>query len=315
MSFTPVATESVSEEYRAELVRVRQTRALSEEMGEFRTYLVEQGVAEEVVKVLIGLLSAEEGARPEDGRAFLKAYFDTKQLDPFVAATPKVDIEELIETNESLRAEHERLSSDVFELEQIWQGLQLDKWAAQLDALARAYKVAGGEEDGESDGTFDAQALLAAAQAAALAAAAEARLPAPELEGLPLPPGAAPPEPLACSFGTLQEWALAEFAEAAPGQAQAEWGPSSLEVFVRALLPSFYAKADYADGGGDAGAGAAGAIAGQPAKPNAAVLAAEAEAAAMRAVRLVERARAAAAEVAGSGAAEGSGELDGGAAE
>jgi len=163
MSFTAVTTEDISEEYRAELVRVQQTRTLSEEAGEFRSYLVQQGVVEEVVKVLLGLLAADEGARPDNGRAFLNAYFDTKQLDPFVAASPKIDIDQLLELNESLRAEHEQLQSDVRELSDIWTGLQLDKWGPQLRALARAF----GGKDGDETTPFDAQALLSAAQTAA----------------------------------------------------------------------------------------------------------------------------------------------------
>ncbi|KAJ1636328.1 hypothetical protein T492DRAFT_960161 [Pavlovales sp. CCMP2436] len=48
MSFTPVTAAEISEEFRAELGRVQQTRALSEDAAEFRSYLVQQGVAEEV---------------------------------------------------------------------------------------------------------------------------------------------------------------------------------------------------------------------------------------------------------------------------
>ncbi|KAG8461225.1 hypothetical protein KFE25_002414 [Diacronema lutheri] len=296
MSFTAVTTEDISEEYRAELVRVQQTRTLSEEAGEFRSYLVQQGVVEEVVKVLLGLLAADEGARPDNGRAFLNAYFDTKQLDPFVAASPKIDIDQLLELNESLRAEHEQLQSDVRELSDIWTGLQLDKWGPQLRALARAF----GGKDGDETTPFDAQALLSAAQTAALAAAAAADLPAPAFKGVPLPQDAPSPEPVECPAKVLHAWAISEFVDVPPGKPG--WGPSSLEVFVRAVLPDFFAPdGGAAEGAGD-GKGPSGVAHAAGAQPNAAVFAAETEAAAMRAARLLARARAA------SGKAESEGE-------
>lgn len=261
-----------SEEYGRELGRVRQAQTLSEEAGEFRAYLVRQGVAEEVAKVVIGLLDADEAARPEDGRGFLKAYFDTKALDPFLAAPPRVDVDQLLDENERLRAEHEQLSAELLELGGMWRGLQLDRWEPCLRALAEAH---GG---GAEAGSHDAHALLAAAQDAALAAAAAAGLPAPP--GLARPPrteGVPTPERLACSPQTLREWALEEFDSRA---GQPAWAPGSIEVFMRALLPAFFAEAG-GDGGGTAP---------QEQPPSAAVLAAEAEGAAVRAARLARRA-------------------------
>lgn len=272
MSFSPVTADSISEEYRAELVRVQQTRTLSEEAGEFRTYLVQQGVVEEAVKVLLGLLDADEESRPENGRAFLKAYFDTKQLDPFIASRPTVDVDQLLELNEQLHAQHDQLESDVRELTAMWRQLQVDQWGPVTEQLSAAFPSPNA---GPARGDLDVRALLTAATALANERAAAAGLQAPVIGGArPQPPPLAAAGTLVvCSVRTLQEWALEEFANAKPGSI------GSFEAFVRTLMQSQQGDAAGSNG-----------LPGSSAVPS--VAAAEAEAAASRAVRLVMAAQA-----------------------
>jgi hypothetical protein len=229
--------EAISEEYRAELLRVQQTRALSEEAGEFRAYLVSQGVVEETVKVLLGLLRAESAARPFDGRSFLKAYFDAKALDPFLAMAPPVDVEALLDTNEALRERNVQLADDVVGLTNLYHELQVQRWAPLLAAVLQAAREAAGaagaegaEGGAEESNTFDMTPLLALARANAKERALAAGVARPESSK---PLYNEPRDALRCSGELLAAWALEEFSEA----------EGTFEAFV-AALPNAEPNAD-----------------------------------------------------------------------
>lgn len=105
-------------------------------LHDLRKYVSEQGILEEMVKVLLSLYECNDAKRPEDGEKVLATYFDAHALDPFVMERHKQDVEAMLQDNELLKENFAQLSAESSTLEDRVREAKLTAWSAHLGELA-----------------------------------------------------------------------------------------------------------------------------------------------------------------------------------
>ena len=218
-----------------QLQQLQEAALLTPKEADFRQYLVKTGVAEDIVKVLVGLEETEE--KPVDAEGFVREHYGSRDM-ALVSGRPIDKINEIVGENEALKARVADLESQFAATLEGINRAEAKKRQPALDSLMSWHPhEAEEEEDEEAPQQLDLAKTYSAlvARFPAEPPAAEEGEPAPEpapwaAESAEEPPtGGAP-------LSVVERWALACFGM--DGDFKRRFEPALFDELVKAADPT-----------------------------------------------------------------------------
>lgn len=231
-----------------QLHNLQEQSLLTRKEADFRSYLVKTGVAEDIVKVLVGMEEAEE--KPPDALGFVQANYGTRLL-ALVEGRPIDKINEVVEENETLKARVAGLESQFADTLGRVAKVETGKRKAAFESLIALHAAEPGETEEEEPPSsldlgkmyavllsrFPAAEAAEAAETAEAAEATEAAEAAVAAEAMPWSAQFAEEPPTgAASISVLEQWYPACFAMDA--EMKRPYEPALFDELVRRADPT-----------------------------------------------------------------------------